>query len=439
MVKKKIKVSDILGDSYYVYELTPSNYTPTLNSTIIILCIMKDIYGTAASGKSITLYQNGMNKGSQTTNSSGVATWSVTCSKAGIQSFKVGSKTIEVFVDNKIDKNYFNVDYVHSFVYNSNTEKYGYAGQSSAVGIGVSAIDENDNSLLNKNGVAIIDLVFQNTNINYGSIQLVLAEADGRSYSYSGDLSNTQTIATIDDTNEHHITIVVSSDTHIEEQSYDYYNLKVSKISYDGSDITVSSGKTSMEMVGVYLVFDGVIDGNIEYMNVIKRTPIVNQIIDTIYPIGSIYISVNSVNPSFLFGGEWEQIQDRFLLASGSTYSAGATGGEATHTLTENEMPSHTHIQNSHNHTQNSHNHTQNAHNHALTGSKSVGIQEGDKLRVGYGSKSGGKNTNNTTATNKATTATNKEATATNQNTGGGQAHNNMPPYLAVYMWKRIA
>ena len=104
MVKKKIKVSDILGDSYYVYELTSSNYTPTLNGTITITCTMKDIYGTAASGKSITLYQNGTSKGSQTTNSSGVATWSITCSTAGLQKFNIKDTNIEVFVDNKADK-----------------------------------------------------------------------------------------------------------------------------------------------------------------------------------------------------------------------------------------------------------------------------------------------------------------------------------------------
>ena len=104
MTTKKIKTSDILGDNYYIYELTSSNYTPALNGSITITCIMKDVYGTVASGKSITLYQNGTSKGAQTTNSSGVATWSITCSNAGIQSFKVGNKAIEVFVDNKEDK-----------------------------------------------------------------------------------------------------------------------------------------------------------------------------------------------------------------------------------------------------------------------------------------------------------------------------------------------
>ena len=62
-----------------------------------------------------------------------------------------------------------------------------------------------------------------------------------------------------------------------------------------------------------------------------------------IYPVGSIYMSINSTDPSELFGGEWEQIKDRFLLACGTTYSNGATGGEATHTLTTNEMPTHSH------------------------------------------------------------------------------------------------
>lgn len=65
--------------------------------------------------------------------------------------------------------------------------------------------------------------------------------------------------------------------------------------------------------------------------------------IDDIYPIGSIYMNINNINPEIVFGGQWEQIQDKFLLAAGSTYTGGDTGGEATHTLTVAEMPNHNH------------------------------------------------------------------------------------------------
>ena len=72
--------------------------------------------------------------------------------------------------------------------------------------------------------------------------------------------------------------------------------------------------------------------------NVGKMSQVLNA-----YPVGSIYMSVNSTNPGELFGGTWEQIQGRFLLGQGSGYSAGAIGGEANHALSDNEMPSHRH------------------------------------------------------------------------------------------------
>ena len=79
-----------------------------------------------------------------------------------------------------------------------------------------------------------------------------------------------------------------------------------------------------------------------------------NQVFDVVYPVGSIYMSVNNVNPSTLFGGTWEQISGKFLLASSSGRAAGTTGGAETvsytpagtvgnHTLTASEMPAHTH------------------------------------------------------------------------------------------------
>lgn len=59
-----------------------------------------------------------------------------------------------------------------------------------------------------------------------------------------------------------------------------------------------------------------------------------------IYPVGAIYQSTQSTSPASLFGGSWSQITSRFLYA---TTSSNGTGGSNTHTLSESEMPSHSH------------------------------------------------------------------------------------------------
>lgn len=124
------------------------------------------------------------------------------------------------------------------------------------------------------------------------------------------------------------------------------------------------------------------------------------SLIDMIYPIGSIYMSVNNVNPSTLFGGMWEQIKDTFLLSAGDTYTSGNSGGEATHTLTINEMPSHSHSSNI----------------------NLIGGFTGASANLTTGGDSWSYGSSNFLT-----------------NTGGGQAHNNMPPYLVVNVWKRTA
>lgn len=134
---------------------------------------------------------------------------------------------------------------------------------------------------------------------------------------------------------------------------------------------------------------------------------------DDVYPVGSIYMSVNSVNPSTLFGGTWEQIEDKFLLASGTNYSNGSTGGEATHTLTTDEMPSHTHTQSSHRH----HFSRRNVYVASGNGAGALGHLSDPSYGDYY----------------------TDWQTPTIDNEGGGQAHNNMPPYLAVNVWKRTA
>lgn len=182
MTTKKIKTSDILGENYYTYELTSSNYTPALNGSITITCTMKDVYGAAASSKSITLYQNGTSKGAKTTNSSGVATWSITCSSAGIQSFKVGSKSIEIFVDNKS-----NTDHTHNKkIY------YGYTDTSPNTRVKEVIVDGN--FILEDGILLILSSTYDNTysdtyyhtqlNINNtGAVDVYGSWIDGTSYS----------------------------------------------------------------------------------------------------------------------------------------------------------------------------------------------------------------------------------------------------------------
>ena len=168
------------------------------------------------------------------------------------------------------------------------------------------------------------------------------------------------------------------------------------------------------------------------------------NLLDFVYPVGSIYMSMNNTSPQTFLGGTWERIQDRFLLSAGSTYSAGTTGGEATHTLIIDEMPSHTH-------TQNSHTHTQSAHSHQLYSTGSYASNANGLKRSGDMQGVAGVATRDSSSSSytwndskghavvSSVTPTINETTATNQNTGGGSAHNNMPPYLAVYMWKRTA
>lgn len=134
----------------------------------------------------------------------------------------------------------------------------------------------------------------------------------------------------------------------------------------------------------------------------------ITDLLNLVYPIGSIYMSVNNVSPATLFGGTWEQIEDRFLLAAGSSYSAGSTGGAATVALTVNQLPSH---------------------NHGFLDYWTTywdGVAYG-RLAVALNGDGNGHSDVGTTG---------REYTAS---TGKGEAHNNMPPYLAVYVWKRTA
>ena len=154
----------------------------------------------------------------------------------------------------------------------------------------------------------------------------------------------------------------------------------------------------------------------------------INELYDKVsspYPVGSIYMSFLPTSPAILFGGTWEAIPaGHVLLAQGESewginYTAGSTGGEATHTLTEDEMPAHDHPGNAN--SAGNHKHTLNA----------------------YATVSGGGGKGywfDRSGTLDSTQEAGDHSHIVNiGSTGGGQSHNNMPPYLAVYCWKRTA
>ena len=131
------------------------------------------------------------------------------------------------------------------------------------------------------------------------------------------------------------------------------------------------------------------------------------SLLDMVYPVGSIYLSVSGTDPQTLFGGTWARLEDVFLLAAGAKHASGSTGGEESHILTEAEIA---------------------PHKHAMAYSPDASAAD---TGFSYGIADG-----------NATNSAGGRGYASNLGTfsaGGGQPHNNMPPYLAVYTWKRTA
>lgn len=203
---------------------------------------------------------------------------------------------------------------------------------------------------------------------------------------------------------------------------------------FDGENLSVWDGNAWVEFV------------NKSYVdNAVANAPSGGEA----FPVGSIFLSVVDTDPAVLLGyGTWSAFGAGKMLvglngADADIDTIGKTGGAKTHTLTTAEMPSHTHVQDAHNH-------TQNAHGHSIT---DPGHTHGQGIRnsgtAGTAGTQGASTANNANAGTTASgttgisvansTATNQAATATNQSTGGGGAHNNMPPYIVVRMWERTA
>lgn len=207
------------------------------------------------------------------------------------------------------------------------------------------------------------------------------------------------------------------------------------------------------------------------------------SLIDVIYPVGSIYMSVNNVSPANFIGGSWEQIQDKFLLSAGSSYSAGTSSGSASVTLTTSNMPSHSHIftpsgeikMDAHFHGLSGHTHsfkpsgtisstniTGQANMMVHTSQSDTGCLSTEKTGGSDGNSgttrgtqgvlyfnsthnhtfigtSGTTDGNSGNTTSTTPTGSFTGSSGTTSSSGSGTSFSIMPPYLAVYVWKRIA
>ncbi len=147
-----------------------------------------------------------------------------------------------------------------------------------------------------------------------------------------------------------------------------------------------------------------------------NQVPGTIDVLNSVYPVGSIYMSVNAVNPDTLFGGTWLQLKDKFLLGCGDTFLNGSVGGEINHKLTELELPN-------------------------VTGSFGIhGGENGSALWAPAGVFKDSAVKEGVYATFNDITKHNAVSSMMDAkfSFGNNQEHNNMPPYLAVYIWKRI-
>lgn len=185
-----------------------------------------------------------------------------------------------------------------------------------------------------------------------------------------------------------------------------------------------------------------------------------SDLVNLVYPVGSIYISVNATNPANFLGGTWEAFAEgRTLIGVGSSdqnFALGSMGGESSHTLTAAEMPSHNHTQSAHTHEGvlknfrywfNLFTHSANRTNipfanggvYNNSDNSNVTLQEqvikNNTNAIGSGSSWGSRQIQ----LNWDHKPEMLSSTPTINNTGGNAAHNNLMPYIVAHIWKRVA
>ena len=398
-------------------------------------------------------------------------------------------KLKEYLETRKIKNNILKVIFLTVFVLSLNSLSYAYftssiEGEGKQVVLSTSdiSIKFTDNEAINKTGLTPgeeIIKTFSIKNNSEGEVEykinweyLINNFTERENLVYS--LSSTNSGGTLSERqlpdSEEHINIVdnitiASGDTQT-------YTMKIRYID-NGQNQDIDKNKS---LIGKIEVMD--INGNSilpETSTGSSNSPItlernlygmtVETLMNEIYPVGSVYISYESTNPSEKFGGEWERTgEGRTLIGEGTgtdenniekIFTSGSTGGEYTHKLTETEMPKHTHTitsssvsAGSHTHTisgtaasAGSHTHPMYIRKNATVGgsawkSGSSGDNEGtNSSRIA----SAGAHTHSVSGTAASNGAHTHTINSTASNAGSDSFHNNIQPYITVYMWKRIS
>lgn len=159
-------------------------------------------------------------------------------------------------------------------------------------------------------------------------------------------------------------------------------------------------------------------------------------ILDSVYPVGAIYMSTSINSPQNFLGGTWEPIEGQFLLAANGSYKAGTTGGSTSYNIETKHLPSHVHtftgkeVQHDHSTFRRDPSATSSAQYQSMVDTWGTG----EKVN-GFAHQ----NITETTAKQMRTDSVSITPTGEIGATGEGEAIKIIPPYLAVYMWKRTA
>lgn len=153
------------------------------------------------------------------------------------------------------------------------------------------------------------------------------------------------------------------------------------------------------------------------------------SLLDLVYPVGAVYMSLTSTSPATLFGGTWTAIEGKFLLSADANHAAATTGGAESHSLTTAQLPAHSHRVLGYTDAENV------GHDHGVPNIKTGQSGEYGAYAETWGYGSGSRDLN----TYYVDITHNHRVDIASQTTGSGGAFSLMPPYLSVYMWRRTA